>query len=299
MRELPKTYDAKRVEAHWTPEWERTGIFTAGQRSGAEPYTIMIPPPNVTDVLHMGHALNNTIQDVMARWHRMKGRDVLWLPGTDHAGIATQAVVERKLFRDRGITRHDLGREAFLKEVWAWKEESGGTILQQLRLMGFSCVWTLTAFTMDEKLSRAVRVSFVRMWEKGLIYRGSRMVNWDCVLRSAVGDDEVVDKETQGHLWYMRYPLEDGSGHVTVATTRPRPAARRPQDPDGRRRHRRQGVRDRGGQGDPGPRLRRLRARPAPRPAGRFHHQPGRHAQRERGPVRRPRPDGRAQEGRP
>ncbi|MHC4134672.1 MAG: valine--tRNA ligase [Planctomycetota bacterium] len=221
MRELPKTYDAKRVEARWTPEWESAGIFTAGRRRGAEPYTIMIPPPNVTDVLHMGHALNNTIQDVIARWHRMRGRDVLWLPGTDHAGIATQAVVERKLYKERGVTRHDLGREEFLKEIWAWKEGSGGTILQQLRLLGFSCDWTRTAFTMDENLSRAVRASFVRMWEKGLIYRGSRMVNWDCTLRSAVGDDEVVDKETQGHLWYMRYPYEDGSGHVTVATTRP------------------------------------------------------------------------------
>ncbi|MHC4817059.1 MAG: valine--tRNA ligase, partial [Planctomycetota bacterium] len=221
MRELPKTYDAKRVEARWTPEWEGAGLFTAGRRPDAEPFTIMIPPPNVTDVLHMGHALNNTIQDVVARWHRMKGHDVLWLPGTDHAGIATQAVVERKLFRERKVTRHDLGRDKFLEEVWAWKEESGGTILQQLRELGFSCDWTRTAFTMDENLSRAVRASFVRMWKKGLIYRGSRMVNWDCVLRSAVGDDEVVDKETQGHLWYMRYPLEDGSGHVTVATTRP------------------------------------------------------------------------------
>ncbi|MHC4490481.1 MAG: class I tRNA ligase family protein, partial [Planctomycetota bacterium] len=180
MRELPKTYDAKRVEARWTPEWESAGIFTAGRRRGAEPYTIMIPPPNVTDVLHMGHALNNTIQDVIARWHRMRGRDVLWLPGTDHAGIATQAVVERKLYKERGVTRHDLGREEFLKEIWAWKEGSGGTILQQLRLLGFSCDWTRTAFTMDENLTRAVRVSFVRLWKKGLIYRGSRMVNWDC-----------------------------------------------------------------------------------------------------------------------
>jgi valyl-tRNA synthetase len=221
MRDLPKTYDAKRIQARWTPEWERSGIFTAGRRPDAKPYTIMIPPPNVTDVLHMGHALNNTIQDVMARWHRMKGHDVLWLPGTDHAGIATQAVVERKLFKERGVTRHDLGREEFLRAVWAWKEESGGTILQQLRLMGFSCDWTRTAFTMDENLSRAVRVSFVRMWQKGLIYRGSRMVNWDCTLQSAVGDDEVIDQETAGHLWYMRYPYEDGSGHVTVATTRP------------------------------------------------------------------------------
>ncbi|MHC4549544.1 MAG: valine--tRNA ligase [Planctomycetota bacterium] len=221
MEELAKTYDARGVEARWTPAWEEQGLFTAGQRREAAPYTVMIPPPNVTSVLHMGHALNDVVQDVIVRWQRMKGRDVLWLPGTDHAGIATQAVVERKLWDERRVTRHDLGREVFLEEVWAWKEEYGNEILQQIRQLGCSCDWTRTAFTMDENLSRAVRVSFVQLWEKGLIYRGSRLVNWDCVLQSAVGDDEVVDEERQGHLWYMRYPFTDGSGHVTVATTRP------------------------------------------------------------------------------
>jgi len=220
-KELPKTYDAPRAEAHWTPKWEAEGIFTAGRRPEAETYTVMIPPPNVTSVLHMGHALNAVVQDVIVRWERMRGKDALWLPGTDHAGIATQAVVERKLFEERKVTRHDLGREAFLKEVWAWKEEDGNAILQQFRQLGCSCDWTRTAFTMDARLSRAVRVSFVQLWEKGLIYRGSRMVNWDCVLRSAVGDDELEEVETEGHLWHIRYPLADGSGHVTVATTRP------------------------------------------------------------------------------
>ncbi|MGH7162283.1 MAG: valine--tRNA ligase [Planctomycetota bacterium] len=220
-RELPKTYDAARAESRWTGEWERSGIFTAGRRPEAEPFTVMIPPPNVTGVLHMGHALNSVVQDVICRFERMRGRDVLWLPGTDHAGIATQAVVERKLYQERKTTRRELGREAFLKEVWAWKEEYGGAILQQTRRLGCSCDWTRTAFTMDENLSRGVREAFVRLWEKGLVYRGDRVVNWDCVLQTAVGDDEVEDVEHAGHLWHLRYPLEDGSGHLTVATTRP------------------------------------------------------------------------------
>jgi len=221
MRELPKTYDAKEVEQRWTPEWEESGIYAAGRRPEAEPFTCMIPPPNVTSFLHMGHALNGVIQDVIVRFQRMRGRDTLWLPGTDHAGIATQAVVERRIWNEQKKTREDLGREAFLKEVWAWKEQNGALILQQFRQLGCSCDWTRTAFTMDENLSRAVRESFVRLWEKGYVYRGARMVNWDCVLQSAVGDDEVEDVETQGHMWYMRYPLEDGSGQVVVATTRP------------------------------------------------------------------------------
>ncbi|MHC4222615.1 MAG: valine--tRNA ligase, partial [Planctomycetota bacterium] len=159
--------------------------------------------------------------DVIVRWQRMKGRDVLWLPGTDHAGIATQAVVERELWKNKKVKRVDLGRDKFLQEVWAWKEEHGNAILRQFRELGCSCDWSRTAFTMDEKLSRAVRVAFVKLWEKGLIYRGHRMVNWDCTLRSAIGDDEILDVETKGHLWYFRYPYAEGSGHVTVATTRP------------------------------------------------------------------------------
>ena len=218
--ELAKTYDAAEVEARWTPAWEKDGLFTAGARPDAEPYTVMIPPPNVTSFLHMGHALNGVVQDVLCRWHRMRGRDVLWLPGTDHAGIATQAVVERKLWEEKKVRRVDLGREAFLKEVWAWKEDYGNQILQQFRMLGCSCDWTRTAFTMDENLSRAVRESFVRLWEKGLIYRGARMINWDCELRSAVGDDELEKVERKDQLWHIRYPV-DGGGHVIVATTRP------------------------------------------------------------------------------
>ncbi len=221
MTELQKTYDAKAVQAKWTPLWEESGLFTAGQRPDAEPYTVMIPPPNVTSFLHMGHALNGVVQDVLVRWHRMRGRDVLWLPGTDHAGIATQAVVERKLFEEQKKTRHDLGRDAFLEKVWAWKEEYGSLILEQTRQLGCSCDWTRTAFTMDENLSRAVREAFVHLWEKGLVYRGERLVNWDCVLRSAIGNDEIEEVERKGHLWHFKYPLEDGSGHVVVATTRP------------------------------------------------------------------------------
>jgi valyl-tRNA synthetase len=219
--ELPKTYDAKRAEAHWTERWEKDGVFAAGKRPHAEPYTVMLPPPNVTSVLHMGHALNAVVQDVIVRWRRMQGRDALWLPGTDHAGIATQAVVERKLWEERKVRRADLGREGFLKEVWAWKDQYGAAILRQLRELGSSCDWGRTAFTMDENLSRAVRVAFVHLWQKGLVYRGARLVNWDCVLQSAVGDDELDEAEIDGHLWHIRYPFADGKGHVTVATTRP------------------------------------------------------------------------------
>jgi len=221
MSVLPKTYDAAAAERRWSEEWERSGLFTAGRRAGAEPFVVMIPPPNVTGVLHMGHALNGALQDVLVRFQRMRGRDVLWLPGTDHAGIATQAVVERKLFKEKGLKRQEMGRDAFLAEVWAWKEEHGGIILQQFRALGCSCDWTRTAFTMDENLSRGVREAFVRLWERGLVYRGARMVNWDCVLKTAVGDDEVEDIERKGHLWTLRYPLADGSGHLSVATTRP------------------------------------------------------------------------------
>jgi len=220
MRELPKTYEAARVEARWSPRWEADGIFRAGSRPGAPAFTVMIPPPNVTGTLHMGHALNGVIQDVVCRFERMRGKDVLWLPGTDHAGIATQAVVERKLYRERKVTRQQLGREAFLKEIWSWVEQHGSTILRQFRALGSSCDWSRTAFTMDENLSRGVREAFVRLFEKGLVYRGPRLVNWDCVLQTAVGDDEVEDVETRGHLYYLRYPVE-GGGHVTVATTRP------------------------------------------------------------------------------
>ncbi len=215
---MDKTYDPKRIEQRWYDHWEQAGYFAP--RGEGEPYCIMIPPPNVTGTLHMGHAFQDTIMDLLIRYHRMKGRQTLWQPGTDHAGIATQMVVERQLNAE-GKTRHDLGREAFIERVWEWKAESGGTITQQLRRMGASVDWARERFTMDDGLSNAVRETFVRLYEEGLIYRGKRLVNWDPVLHTAVSDLEVVSEEESGHIWHMRYPLADGSGHVTVATTRP------------------------------------------------------------------------------
>ncbi len=219
--ELPKQYQAAEAEKRWIKEWEDSGAFVAGRRNDAETYTIMLPPPNVTGILHMGHALNGVIQDVLARYKRMRGYDVLWMPGVDHAGIATQAVVERKLYQEEGLKREEMGREAFLARVWQWKEEHGDAIRRQYDRLGASCDWSREAFTMDENLSRGVRAAFVRLWEKDLIYRGARMVNWDCELQTAVGDDEIEDKETHGHLWHLRYPHAGGEGHVVVATTRP------------------------------------------------------------------------------
>ncbi|MCC5857013.1 MAG: valine--tRNA ligase [Ectothiorhodospiraceae bacterium] len=215
---MEKTYDPNRIEQRWYAYWEDNGHF-APQGEG-EPYCIMIPPPNVTGTLHMGHAFQDTIMDLLIRYHRMKGRDTLWQPGTDHAGIATQMVVERQLNAE-GKTRHDLGRDAFIERVWEWKAESGGTITQQLRRMGASVDWSRERFTMDDGLSNAVREVFVRLYEEDLIYRGKRLVNWDPVLHTAVSDLEVVSEEESGHIWHMRYPLSDGSGHVIVATTRP------------------------------------------------------------------------------
>ncbi len=215
---MDKTYDPHAIEQDLYQAWERDGHFAP--RGEGRPYCIMIPPPNVTGTLHMGHAFQDTIMDVLTRYHRMKGDNTLWQPGTDHAGIATQMVVERQLNQE-GKTRHDLGREAFIKRVWEWKEESGGTITQQLRRMGASVDWSRERFTMDDGLSDAVREVFVRLYEEGLIYRGKRLVNWDPVLHTAVSDLEVVSQEEKGSLWHMRYPLADGSGHLVVATTRP------------------------------------------------------------------------------
>jgi len=219
--ELDSRYDPHRHEADVYRAWLDSGAFTPSETPSAERFVIMIPPPNVTGVLHMGHALNGTLQDVVIRFQRMRGRDALWLPGTDHAGIATQAVVEKKLFAEEKKTRHELGREAFVQRIWAWKEEHGNKILEQYRRLGASCDWTRTAFTLDPALSRAVREAFVRLWEKGLVYRGARLVNWDCVLETAVSDDEVEMTSVKGTLYYIRYPLAEGEGHVTVATTRP------------------------------------------------------------------------------
>jgi valyl-tRNA synthetase len=215
---MDKTYNPHTIEQRWYETWEEAGYFApAGQ---GEPYCIMIPPPNVTGSLHMGHAFQDTLMDALTRYHRMRGDNTLWQPGTDHAGIATQMVVERQLNADEK-TRHDLGREAFIERIWEWKHESGGTITRQLRRMGSSVDWGRERFTMDTGLSEAVRETFVRLYEEGLIYRGKRLVNWDPILHTAVSDLEVISEEEAGHLWHMRYPLSDGSGHLVVATTRP------------------------------------------------------------------------------
>ncbi|MFL2946502.1 MAG: valine--tRNA ligase [Parvibaculales bacterium] len=218
---LDKTYDPSAIEATLYEAWENDGCFKAGRVPEAEPYTIVIPPPNVTGSLHMGHALNNTLQDILCRFERMRGRDVLWQPGTDHAGIATQMVVERQLAEDGNMTRREMGREAFIERVWQWKEESGSTITRQLRRLGASCDWSRERFTMDDGLSQAVVKVFVALYEQGLIYKDKRLVNWDPGLLTAISDLEVVQKEVNSHMWHFNYPLEDGSGHITVATTRP------------------------------------------------------------------------------
>jgi len=222
--ELSTRYDPKEIEGPIYTEWEQSGAFKPASDSGdtsGEPFTIAIPPPNVTGVLHMGHALNGTIQDIVVRHRRKAGFDTLWIPGTDHAGIATQAVVEKKLFSE-GKQREEMGREAFLAEIWKWKEEHGGIILKQFRSLGCSCDWSRTAFTMDPDLSHAVRVAFTELFQRGLIYRGARLVNWDCVLKTAVSDDEIEYVEKKGKLWHLRYPLEGRPGeYLVVATTRP------------------------------------------------------------------------------
>jgi valyl-tRNA synthetase len=218
---LDKNYTPNDIEARLYADWEEGGCFKPGRNADGEPFTIMIPPPNVTGVLHMGHALNNTLQDVLCRFERMRGRDVLWQPGTDHAGIATQMVVERQLAEEGNITRRDMGREAFIERVWEWKEQSGSTISQQLRRLGASCDWSRERFTMDEGLSKAVLKVFVTLHEQGLIYKDKRLVNWDPGLLTAVSDLEVVQKEVNSHMWQFNYPLENGEGHITVATTRP------------------------------------------------------------------------------
>ncbi|MFT4728860.1 MAG: valyl-tRNA synthetase [Granulosicoccus sp.] len=215
---MEKTYNPQSIEERWYSTWEENGYF-APQGDG-DPFCIMIPPPNVTGTLHMGHAFQDTIMDALIRYHRMLGDKTLWQPGCDHAGIATQMLVERKLNRE-GKTRHDLGREAFLEKVWEWKEESGGTISQQLRRLGTSPDWSRERFTMDEGMSKAVTEVFVKLHADGLIYRGKRLVNWDPVLHTALSDIEVLSEEENGYLWHFRYPLTDGSGSLVVATTRP------------------------------------------------------------------------------
>ncbi|MGB0749846.1 MAG: valine--tRNA ligase [Magnetospiraceae bacterium] len=218
---LEKTYSPEAVEGKHYKNWEEAGDFAHGRAGTGDPFTIVIPPPNVTGSLHIGHALNNTLQDILIRYNRMRQKDALWQPGTDHAGIATQMVVERRLEKDN-ITRHDLGREAFIEKIWEWKAESGGTITRQLRRLGASCDWSRERFTMDEGLSRAVRKVFVELYKQDLIYRDKRLVNWDPLLHTAISDLEVESRDIQGHMWHFRYPLEDDpSRYIVVATTRP------------------------------------------------------------------------------
>src|SRR6185295_4497662 len=220
---LEKTFRPDEVEKKHYAVWEQSGAFAAHEDSNRAPFTIMMPPPNVTGSLHMGHALNMTLQDILTRYERMHGRDALWQPGSDHAGIATQMVVERELAK-QGVKRTDLGREKFLEKVWEWKAESGGAISNQLRRLGASPDWERDRFTMDEGLSRAVRKVFVDLHRQGLIYRDKRLVNWDPKLHTAISDLEVQQKESKGHLWHLRYPIVDDSGggeagrYIVVAT---------------------------------------------------------------------------------
>ncbi len=219
-KSMPTTYDPKSAEMKWTEYWQKGGYFKAGKRQDAEPFTIVIPPPNVTGMLHIGHALDFTLQDIMVRAKRMQGYDALWLPGTDHAGIATQTRVEAQL-REQGTSRYDLGREKFLEQVWEWKELYANTIRDQWGKMGLSLDYSRERFTLDQGLSDAVREVFVRLYKKGLIYRGKKIINWDPATRTALSDIEVEYKEVQGNLYHLKYPLADGSGSITVATTRP------------------------------------------------------------------------------
>lgn len=219
-KNLPSVYNPKEVEEKWYEYWERENLFYAEADSKKKPFTIVIPPPNVTGQLHMGHALNNTLQDIIIRVKRMQGYSALWLPGTDHAGIATEAKVKEQL-AEEGLSKYDVGREKFLERVWAWKEKYGGTIIKQLKKLGSSCDWSRLRFTMDEGLSKAVREVFVRLYEKGLIYRGDYIVNWCPACKTTLSDIEVEHEDETGKLYYVKYPLKDGSGHLMVATTRP------------------------------------------------------------------------------
>jgi valyl-tRNA synthetase len=218
--DLPKAYSPAEIEQKWYDFWLAGNYFHADAADDRPPYTIVIPPPNVTGALHVGHGLVNTLQDVLIRWARMRGNATLWVPGTDHAGIATQHVVAEHL-RSRGIEPREIGREKFLEHIWQWKEQYGGTIIDQLKRLGCSCDWEREVFTLDDARQKAVRVAFKRLYDKGLIYRGNYLVNWDPVDRTALSDDEVDYEDEEGALWHLRYPYEDGSGHAVVATTRP------------------------------------------------------------------------------
>jgi valyl-tRNA synthetase len=220
MKPLSKVYETHESESRLYDQWLEQDLFHAQDKSPKKPFCIVIPPPNVTGMLHMGHALNNVLQDIMIRYRRMQGCNALWMPGMDHAGIATQNVVEHQLAAE-GISRHDLGREKFIKRVWEWKAKSGGVIINQLKKLGCSCDWSRERFTMDDGLSRAVREAFVRLYNDGLIYQGDYIVNWCPRCHTAISDLEVEYIEEPGFLWHIRYPMSDGGGEIIVATTRP------------------------------------------------------------------------------
>ena len=220
IKEFAKGYEPHEVEKRWYAYWEKEQLFTAEDQSQQASYSIVIPPPNVTGVLHMGHALNNTMQDILCRYRRLRGDNVLWMPGTDHAGIATQNVVEKNLAQE-GTDRHQLGREKFIEAVWQWREKYGSAIINQLKRLGASCDWGRERFTMDKGLSIAVRKVFVQLYEEGLIYRGNYIINWCHRCHTALADLEVEHEEHDGHLYHIRYPFPDGSDGIVVATTRP------------------------------------------------------------------------------
>ncbi|HCK54333.1 MAG TPA: valine--tRNA ligase, partial [Planctomycetaceae bacterium] len=219
--EIPKQYDPAAAQTRWYAEWSDRGYFDAEPNDERPQHTIMIPLPNVTGALHMGHALNGTLQDLLTRWKRMQGFEALWMPGTDHAGIATQAVVERRMLEEEGLTRHDVGREALVERIWKWKDAYEQRILSQMKLIGASCDWRRTRFTLDEMCSKAVRRTFFRLFDDGLIYRGKRLVNWDSYLQTAVADDEVFYEEVQGGFWTFRYPVVGSDEMISFSTTRP------------------------------------------------------------------------------
>ncbi|MFQ5670068.1 MAG: class I tRNA ligase family protein, partial [Acidobacteriota bacterium] len=225
VAELPKQYDPSTCEAAVYSRWMKSRSFAAFPRRGTRPYVIMMPLPNVTGALHMGHAMDGVMQDLLTRWHRMRGENALWLPGVDHAGIATQAVVEKRLLELEGKTRHDLGRERLVERIFSWSRRYRERIVRQQQAMGCSCDWDRQRYTMDSVCKRAVLWTFFRMFRDGLIYRGDRMINWDCLLQTAVSDDEIVRETVDGSFWHLRYPVADpGPGepdHVVVATTRP------------------------------------------------------------------------------
>lgn len=219
--ELPKAYDAKNIEDKWYERWEKEGFFKADPASPAPPFCIVIPPPNITGILHMGHALVNTLQDIVIRWKRMSGYETLWVPGTDHAGISTQTIIERRLLLSQGKRRTEFSREEFLGYIWKWKEENEETIINQLKKLGCSCDWSRQRFTMDEGNNRAVRVMFKKLFDQGLIYKGDYLVNWDPVTQTAIADDEVEHEERDSYLWYFKYPIKGSDTFITIATTRP------------------------------------------------------------------------------